>query len=113
MQQSSDLLKGIVEADETFVLPSFRGQAKKRQEAKRSPRKRGGKAQKRDLSKEQVPILYATDRSGASLSRTLVEVSAASIVRVLKQSVRADARPAGVGCQSLLCPGRTGTETFP
>ena len=41
-------LKGIVEADETYVLTSRKGVKK----LDRKPRKRGGTAQKRGLSKE-------------------------------------------------------------
>ena len=37
----------------------------------RKPRKRGGKAQKPGLSREQVPILVAADRGGETLSHTL------------------------------------------
>ena len=46
-------LKGIVEADETYVLTSCKGA--RRLDPK--PRKRGGVAKKRGLSKAQVPIL--------------------------------------------------------
>ena len=40
-------LSGIVEADETFILKSFKG---KRRDLPRASRKRGGKAAKRGLS---------------------------------------------------------------
>lgn len=42
------------------MLDSRKGERK----LDRKPRKRGGKAAKRELSREQVPILMATDRSG-------------------------------------------------
>src|SRR5665213_1145998 len=42
-------LSGVVEADETFILESFKG---KRRGLPRAPRKRGGKASKRGLSAE-------------------------------------------------------------
>ena len=45
-------LSGIVEADETFILESFKG---KRRDLPRASRKRGGKAAKRGLSAEQIP----------------------------------------------------------
>ena len=45
-------LSGIVEADETFILKSFKG---KRRDLPRASRKRGGKAAKRGLSAEQIP----------------------------------------------------------
>ncbi len=53
-------LSGIVEADETFCLESFKG---KRDDLPRPPRKRGGKASKRGLSKEQIPVIVARDRN--------------------------------------------------
>ena len=44
-------LSGIVEADETFILESFKG---KRRGLPRAARKRGGKASKRGLSSESL-----------------------------------------------------------
>src|SRR5512140_83850 len=70
-------LGGIVEADETYVLESRKGSrawknAAVRQpdaeEPERKPRKRGGKATRRGLSSEQVPVLVAADRTGARLA---------------------------------------------
>ena len=58
-------LRGIVEVDETFVLASRKGERK----LDRKPRKRGGKATKRGLSDEQIPILVAADRSGSTIRR--------------------------------------------
>jgi transposase-like protein len=55
-------LMGIAEADETFFLHSRKGQ----RHLDRKPRRRGGTAAKRGLSKEQVPVLVARDRSGAT-----------------------------------------------
>ena len=56
-------LSGIVEADETFILESFKG---KRRDLPRASRKRGGKAAKRGLSAEQIPVIVARDRTGAT-----------------------------------------------
>jgi transposase-like protein len=53
-------LNGIAEADETFLLESQKGT----RNLQRPARKRGGKASKRGISKEQVCILVARDRSG-------------------------------------------------
>jgi transposase-like protein len=53
-------LKGIAEADETFLLESQKGARK----LQRPARKRGGKASKRGISTEQVCILVARDRGG-------------------------------------------------
>ena len=52
-------LTGIVEADETCVLESRKGA----RNLERKARRRGGKASKRGLSDEQVPVLVAADRS--------------------------------------------------
>lgn len=61
-------LNGIVEADETYLLRSAKGQPKVRQAMRRPARERGGKARKRGLSKEQVPILMVQDRLGHVLT---------------------------------------------
>ncbi len=54
-------LSGIVEADETFVLESFKGT---RRGLPRAARKRGGKASKPGLWAEQIPVLVARDTAG-------------------------------------------------
>ena len=54
------MLKGIVEADETYVLESRKGA----RGLGRKARRRGGKAKKRGLSREQVePVLIMSARS--------------------------------------------------
>jgi len=80
-------LKGIVEADETCVLTSCKGARK----LDREPRKRGGVAQKRGLSKEQVPILVAADRSGTTFTRVLLDTTAATIRAHLEAAIEPDA----------------------
>lgn len=57
-------LTGLVEADQTYLLKSGNG----RKLVDRKPRKRGGTAKTRGLLKEQIPVLVALDRSGATLS---------------------------------------------
>ena len=93
-------LTGIVEADETFVLLSFKGsrvweRAKNGQEVvdlpDRKARKRGGKAAKRGLSHEQVPILVAADRSGDVISAVLPADSGDAIKAVLEPALSRDA----------------------
>ena len=59
-ENETQVLSGIVEADETFFLKSQKGE----RHLNRPPRKRGGKAKKRGLSKELVSVLVACDRSG-------------------------------------------------
>ncbi len=55
-------LEGLVEADETYVLDSRKGQRL----LARKARRRGGRARQRGLSKQQVPVLLATARGGAT-----------------------------------------------
>ncbi len=56
--QSNTIIGGIVEADETFFLQSHKGKQIKGIEG----RKRGGVAQFRGISKQQIGILVAIDR---------------------------------------------------
>lgn len=54
-------LTGITEADETYFLRAAKGQ---RQALMRPARRRAGKASKPGVSREQVAVLAARDRSG-------------------------------------------------
>lgn len=72
-------LEGTVEADETYFLHSQKGSRK----LERPARKRGGKAKKRGLSAEQVPVLIARDRNRATTDQILADRSAASVTSVL------------------------------
>ena len=87
VRQAPDRLAGIVEADETFVLESRKGERK----LDRKPRRRGGKAKKRGLSREQVPVLVAADRAGATLSHTLPALNADNVKAVLGPVLAPDA----------------------
>ena len=87
VRQSPDRLAGMVEADETFALESRKGE----RNLNLRPRRRGGKARKRGLSREQVPIPVATDRGGATLSRTLAKLDADSVKRALAPVIAPDA----------------------
>lgn len=80
-------LRGIAEADETFFLRSNKGQRK----LDRKPRKRGGSARKRGLSKEQVPVLVARDRSGGTADFILEADGKANIIAALKPILASDA----------------------
>lgn len=82
-------LKGVVEADETYFLESQKGSRKLKE--KRKPRKRGGKASKRGLSHEQIPVMVTRDRSGATLTEVLPDTTAVSIANVLDPVVAKDA----------------------
>ncbi len=80
VRQAPDRLAGIVEADETFVLESRKGERK----LDRKPRRRG-------LSREQVPILVAADHGGETLSHILPALNAKSVKEVLEPVLAPDA----------------------
>jgi transposase-like protein len=69
-------LTGIVEADETFLLESFKG---RRSDLPRKPRKRGGSAKHPGLYQENIPVLIARDRKGATFDAVLPQVDSVSI----------------------------------
>ena len=73
------VLDGTVEADETYFLYSEKGSRR----LTRPARKRGGKASKRGLSNEQVPVLIARDRNKATADEILPDRSAESISAAL------------------------------
>ena len=80
-------LRGILEANKTFFLSSRKGERKLDCKARR----RGGKASKRGLPHQQVPVLMATDRSGATVSAILPAVTAAHLQVVLQPVLDLDA----------------------
>lgn len=113
-------LRGIVEADETYVLESRKGsrawkQAEQGQPdavaPKRKPRKRGGKASKRGLSDEQVPVLIAADRTGTTVSAILPTVNAGAILDVLSPVLNKDALLVTDGDRFYpVCAGKLGVS---
>ena len=78
---------GIAEADETFFLESFKG---KKQGRVRAPRKRGGKASKRGLSDEQIPVRIGRDRTGNTPDFVLEKADKAHICAALKPVLSRD-----------------------
>jgi transposase-like protein len=90
------VLDGTVEADETYFLHSEKGSRK----LKRPARKRGGKASKRGLSDEQVPVLIARDRNKVTTDQILDDRSARSISAVLKPVVARSAVLVSDGAQA-------------
>lgn len=80
-------LHGIVEADETYFLESYKGS----RELPRPPRKRGGKAAKRGLSTEQIPVLIARDRSAATTDAVLQSANTQAVRAVLEPIIDHDA----------------------
>jgi transposase-like protein len=110
-------LAGIVESDETFILESFKG---KRSGMPRKARKRGGTSAKRGLSAEQIPVIVARDRQGATTDAVLPRLNRASIAAALEGVVTpanafccdgggaivAFARRAGIAAHVLPRPGK-------
>ncbi|MHC1711959.1 MAG: IS1595 family transposase [Solidesulfovibrio sp.] len=72
-------MEGIVEADETYFLESFKGS----RELPRQARKRGGTAATRGMSREQIAVLVVRDRSGRHFDEVLPVADQASIGRIL------------------------------
>jgi transposase-like protein len=110
-------LSGIVEGDETFILESFKG---KRSGMPRKARKRGGKSAKRGISAEQIPVLVARDRHGATTDAVLPKLNRVSITAALGgivtsanefccdggTAIVAFARRAGIPTHILPMPGK-------
>jgi transposase-like protein len=110
-------LTGIVEGDETFILESFKG---KRSGIPRKSRKRGGKSAKRGLSAEQIPVIVARDRQGATTDAVLPRLNRVSIAAALGgvitpanefccdggTAIVAFARRAGIAAHILPMPGK-------
>ena len=92
---------GIVEGDETFILESFKG---KRSGLPRAARKRGGKSAKRGLSAEQIPIIVARDRQGATTDAVLPKLNRVSINAALGGLVTA--------ANEFCCDGGTAIVAF-
>ena len=84
--QNPPNLTGIVEVDETYVLESRKGG----RNLDRKARRRGGKASKRGLSDEHVPILFAADRSGTTTCSVLPSVTADNVQNVLEPRIDKD-----------------------
>jgi len=80
-------LHGIIEADETYFLESYKG----KRDLPRPARKRGGVAAKRGLSEEQIPVLIARDRSTHTTDAVLPKADTASVRRVLEPVIDPDA----------------------
>lgn len=78
---------GIVEADETFFLESFKGQRHLPWPA----RHRGGVAGKRGLSTEQIPVLVVRDRSGQTADFKLERLDVAHVIAALQPLVDQEA----------------------
>ena len=64
-------LSGIVEADETFILESFKGRWS---DLPRKARKRGATARHPGSYQDNIPVLVARDRKGATFDAVLPQV---------------------------------------
>lgn len=76
---NSGVLSGVIEADETFFVRSFkghRGWQNGKPPAQRAARPRAWGATKRGLSSEQVPVLTALDNAGAVFEAILPSLTA-------------------------------------
>jgi transposase-like protein len=87
MALQAQALTGIAEADETMFLLSFKG---KRSGLDRKARKRGGKATKRGLSHEQLPVLVARDRAGVTMDCVLKAMDMTTLSAALQPFLTKD-----------------------
>ena len=79
-------LAGMAEADGTFFLHSRKDQ----RHLDRKPRRRGGRAAKHGLSKEQVPVLVARDRPGGTANIILAADGKADFMVAIKPQLPSD-----------------------
>ncbi len=114
-------LRGIVEADETFILESFKGRWS---DLSREPRKRGGTARRPGLHSDTIPVLVARDRKGATFDAVLPQVDSASVKAALAgvvtpgnhligdggKAIAAFARQAGIPFHAVPSPGKPAPE---
>ncbi len=78
---------GVVEADETFFLESFKGQ----RTLPRPARRRGGVGKTRGTGVEQIPVLVVRDRSGHTADFRLEKLDAPHVATLLKPLIAPDA----------------------
>jgi transposase-like protein len=89
-----ETLSGIVEADETFFRASYKGSHvwwRGPGVPGRGPKRRGTRARLAGLSIEQVPVLIARDRAGATLGAVLEDRSIEALDGALGHALPADA----------------------
>jgi transposase-like protein len=110
-------LRGIVEADETFILESFKGRWS---DLPRKARKRGGNARHAGLYQDNIPMLVARDRNGATFDAILPQVDGASVSLALAgivtpgnhligdggKAIATFARRAGIPVHVVPAPGK-------
>jgi transposase-like protein len=85
-------MTGVVEADETYHLQSYKGQkALLRAKTTRRPRRRGGVGGTRGTSREHTPILALVSRNGETTDHVLDGPSAEDVKKVLPGTLADDA----------------------
>ena len=102
-------LSGIVEADETFILESFKG---RRSALPRKARKRGGTAKHPGPYQDHIPVLVARDRKGATFDAVLPQDDGASIAAALTGIVTARNHLVGDGGKPLAAFARRAKIPF-
>ena len=99
-------VEGIVEAYETCLLKSFKGQRARRGELGRPPRARGGRATQRGMSEEHDMVLVVRDRSGACTDQVVQALDTAHLAAVLEPVLAADAALCTDGSGALAAAAR-------
>lgn len=97
-------LSGIAEADETYFLTSAKGC---KHGLNRPPRQRGGRAAKRGLSEEQIPVLICRDRTSQTADFILDKADAAHMSSALKPLIAPDSILCSDGSKALASTART------
>jgi transposase-like protein len=104
-KEQPEKLGGIVEADETFFLQNYKGQVKP---IPRASKKRGTPAKKRGLSKEQVPVLIARERTSKNtLTQIMPGRTAVDLANILNPVLSKDAMVCADGAKMYKKMGRT------
>lgn len=83
----AEQLNGIVEADETYFLKSEKGS----KQLLRTPRKRGGKAKKRGLSKEHICVFVSRDRNKNTFDAIFESFNSVALQEVFHHHLSSDA----------------------
>jgi len=95
-------LRGVAEADETFILRSSKGQ----RPTGRQSRHRGGKSSTRGTSDDHVPVLVLRDRSGATTDFILGRSDKAQLIAVLQPVLAPDVVLCTDGSSALAAAAR-------
>lgn len=102
----SGAFSGIVEADETCWLKSYKGQRGKPHGQGRKARHRGGRATLRGMSSEHDIVLVLRDRSGACADQIVQAIDTAHLAAVLQPVLAADAVLCTDGSPALAAAAR-------